>query len=227
MKFLKGISLGFIAGTFIMGAMPTMAKSGVDYIDIVWRNIKICVDGVQMTPKDSAGKELEPFIYNGTTYLPVRAVAEAVGKDVTWDSSTSTVYIGKSGVTKYLGQQIKAYQMDYYVKEGAVTMGGTKYTNSVFTSDGYYHSSPQSAYYNLNGLYNSMSGVCGITDGSSYDCTIYIYGDDILLQQIECGAGKMPKNFAVNVTGVTQLRMQFGDDGSMYNGVALGSVSFS
>ncbi len=33
----------------------------------------------------------EPFIYNGTTYLPVRAVGEAVGKEVAWDNDTKTV----------------------------------------------------------------------------------------------------------------------------------------
>lgn len=226
MKFnFKGVCLGFIAGVIAMGAVPAMAKSGTDYIDIVWRNIKICVDGVQMTPKDSAGKELEPFIYNGTTYLPVRAVAEAVGKDVTWDSSTSTVYIGKSGVTKYLGQQITAYQKGLNVSEGTVTMGGTKYTNSVWRNTS--NSRAYSAYYNLNGLYNSMNGMCGIKDGTNEDCTIYIYGDDRLLQQIECGAGKMPKNFAVNVTGVTQLRVQFGAEGDSQGYGALGSVTFN
>lgn len=173
-----------------------------------------------MTPRDSAGKEIEPFIYNGTTYLPVKAVGEAVGKDVTWDSATSTVYIGKSGVTKYLGQQVKAYQKDSYVYEGTVKMGGTTYTNSIHVS----YADGKSAYYNLNGLYNSMSGMYGIADGYKEDCIIYIYGDDRLLQQLECRAGKMPKNFAVNVAGVTQLRIQFGSD--VEGAGALGSVTF-
>ena len=36
---------------------------------------------------------MEPFIYEGTTYLPVRAVSEALGKNVSWDSETKTVMV--------------------------------------------------------------------------------------------------------------------------------------
>lgn len=36
-----------------------------------------------------------PLMYNNRTYLPVRAVSEALGYDVTWMSSSSTVNISK------------------------------------------------------------------------------------------------------------------------------------
>lgn len=32
------------------------------------------VIGVKIEPKDATGETVEPFIYNGTTYLPVRAI---------------------------------------------------------------------------------------------------------------------------------------------------------
>lgn len=56
--------------------------------------VKLVVDGVNITPKDANGNVVDPFIVDGTTYLPVRAVAEALGKDVNWDGDTKTVYIG-------------------------------------------------------------------------------------------------------------------------------------
>ena len=34
------------------------------------------------------------MIYNGTTYLPVRAVAKAFNKEVYWDGPDYTVYLG-------------------------------------------------------------------------------------------------------------------------------------
>jgi hypothetical protein len=34
------------------------------------------IDGVTITPKDVTGNVVDPFIYNGTTYLPVRAVGK-------------------------------------------------------------------------------------------------------------------------------------------------------
>ncbi len=64
-------------------------------VDIFYKNIKICVDGTYIEPKDADGNAVEPFIMDGTTYLPVRAVANAFGKDVEWDGETSTVYLGK------------------------------------------------------------------------------------------------------------------------------------
>lgn len=49
-----------------------------------------------ITPKDTNGKVVEPFIVDGTTYLPIRAVSEALGKDVYWNGQTNTVYINEN-----------------------------------------------------------------------------------------------------------------------------------
>ncbi|MBR1443925.1 MAG: NPCBM/NEW2 domain-containing protein [Firmicutes bacterium] len=228
MKFnFKSAVAGAVVGATITASVPVMARSGSDMIDIVWRDIKICVDGVQMMPRDSVGKELEPFVYNGTTYLPVRAVAEAVGKDVTWDSQSSTVYIGKSGVTKYLGQQVTAYKKDAMIKEGSAIMGGTNYLNSLYMYGLRAGSNDiHEAYYNINGLYSSMNGMYGTIDENTHDCdcTVYIYGDDVLLKTLECKGGAMPKNFNVDITGVVQLKVQFRAEEIFYG--CLGDVTF-
>lgn len=60
----------------------------------VYNNIKIVVDGTTVTPKDVNGNIVDPFIIDGTTYLPVRALANALGQGVEWDQETSTVKIG-------------------------------------------------------------------------------------------------------------------------------------
>ena len=45
MKFnFKSVCLGFIAGAVVVGTVPAMAKSGADYINVVWRDIKNVVD---------------------------------------------------------------------------------------------------------------------------------------------------------------------------------------
>ena len=66
------------------------AKTGTEKIDAVYNDIKIVADG------NTVSTDAEPFIYNGTTYLPVRAISEALGKEVNWDAQTNTVYIGSS-----------------------------------------------------------------------------------------------------------------------------------
>jgi ribosomal protein S19 len=76
---------GFIVGVIVMTLIFSMSISayaliGSKSITASYNNIKIYIDQKLITPKDVNGKIVEPFIYNGTTYLPVRAVGEALGK---------------------------------------------------------------------------------------------------------------------------------------------------
>lgn len=66
---------------------------GTALYTLVYRGIKIILDGTLITPRDASGNVVEPFIIDGTTYLPVRALSNALGFDVGWDNATSTVSI--------------------------------------------------------------------------------------------------------------------------------------
>ena len=66
---------------------------GTALYTLVYRGIKIILDGALITPRDASGNVVEPFIIDGTTYLPVRALSNALGFDVGWDNATSTVSI--------------------------------------------------------------------------------------------------------------------------------------
>ena len=77
MKFqrIKDVCLGATVAALVMGAAPAAyAKVANMDIPVMFSNIKIVVDGKELKT------DKEPFIYEGTTYLPVRAVGEAVGK---------------------------------------------------------------------------------------------------------------------------------------------------
>ena len=92
MKFqrLKDMVCGAVIASMVLcSGTVAFAKVANMNIPVSFSNIKIIVDGKQLSTSK------EPFTYNGTTYLPVRAVAEAVGKDVTWDGATKTVYLGE------------------------------------------------------------------------------------------------------------------------------------
>ena len=67
-----------------------MALGAVTAKDIkaYYRNIKIKANGNIIT-----STQAEPFIYNDTTYVPIRLVAEALDKVVDWDNNQSTVII--------------------------------------------------------------------------------------------------------------------------------------
>ncbi len=59
--------------------------------------IKVVLHGEKFEPKETDGSKLVPITYKGRTYLPLRAVAEAAGLEVTWDANTSTAYLGDVG----------------------------------------------------------------------------------------------------------------------------------
>ncbi len=90
-------------------------------VEIFFRNIKITIDGEEITPVDEDGDAVEPFIYNGTTYLPMRAVAEALGKNVTWDDATSTVVITSEPSQQENSGTAPVTSVNLAPKEGSLT----------------------------------------------------------------------------------------------------------
>lgn len=79
---------GALAASLVLcGSGVAFAKVANMSIPVSYNNIKVMVDGKELQTSK------EPFTYDGTTYLPIRAVAEAVGMDVTWDSATKTAIL--------------------------------------------------------------------------------------------------------------------------------------
>ncbi len=56
------------------------------------------LDGKTWAPKDADGSTMYPIVYKDRTYLPVRAVGEALGIKVDWDNDTRTVILGEAAV---------------------------------------------------------------------------------------------------------------------------------
>lgn len=55
--------------------------------------VSVTVDGEDVELKDANGSELNPVMIDGSTYLPIRAIAEALGLDVDWEQSTREVQL--------------------------------------------------------------------------------------------------------------------------------------
>ena len=89
---LQGIVAGLTIGS-ILTAGAAFAKSLTETIEVTYDNIRIRSDGLDCETKDANGNSVEPFIFNGSTYVPIRAVSEALGKKVLWDDKEKVVYI--------------------------------------------------------------------------------------------------------------------------------------
>ncbi len=77
----------------VVTAGGAIAKSSFETIQVEYDNIKVYKDNVLCELKDANGTVIEPFIYNGTTYMPVRGTANIAGMDVTWEGGTKSVYL--------------------------------------------------------------------------------------------------------------------------------------
>lgn len=97
----KKIKIALIAAATVLALSVTaFSKTISQRAEIFYNNIKIYINGAEIVPKDAKGNTVEPFIMDGTTYLPVRAIANAFGEDVEWDGTTQSVYIGKADRSK-------------------------------------------------------------------------------------------------------------------------------
>ncbi len=178
-KRLQGLIAGVLIGTTLTSGM-VFAKQISKTAELFYNNIKIYIDGGEVVPKDANGNIVEPFTMNGTTYLPVRAISNAFGKDVEWDGATQSVYIGKKDQTKpdnYLDRIqyndfVKANQFNaLYRIDGSIT----DYLNKTYTNGMlFFTSKPNSSLpryieddrdkaqvkitYPLDSLYKKMSG---------------------------------------------------------------------
>lgn len=88
---LKWFSMGMAVCLLVTAlVVPAFASTLSKTAQLVYNDIKITLNGGAVTPKDANGNTVEPFIIDGTTYLPLRAISNALGLGVTWDATTKT-----------------------------------------------------------------------------------------------------------------------------------------
>ena len=82
-KFICGLLIGSIC-TLSIGSL---ANGVWDNISVLKNDINVVVNGETVTADN--------FLYNDITYLPLRAVSEALGETVEYDETDNTAYIGE------------------------------------------------------------------------------------------------------------------------------------
>jgi hypothetical protein len=202
---LLGALLTVLISQLCVPALAALAKKTID----VYTGVNIYVDDVKLDPKDANGNPVEVFVYNGTTYLPVRAVGEAYGKVVQWDGSTQSVYLGEHSSDT---PAIMLKDLDYFTGktwDGLYTSDkdnlGNTYNQSCSTN------TKVDNVYQINGQYSKITGTFylrypsrSVTANSSF---LKIYGDGKLLFNGTVTGGVEPIFFDVDLTGVLELEV--------------------
>lgn len=89
-SFISGILVTII---FISLIGTAFASKGRVAVNVDYNDIRVTLDGEAVALVDANGNAVEPLAINGTTYLPVRAVANALGLEVDWNQETATVVL--------------------------------------------------------------------------------------------------------------------------------------
>ena len=121
----------FLTGvlTAILIAALTVSAMAADGWTIRVSPIHILVNGEVFQPTDSKGNEVQCFVVNGCTYAPLRALAEAYGLEVGYDSVTNTATVNSSGEQIAAAASILSnsdFASQWEIKEKPVTKYGNE-----------------------------------------------------------------------------------------------------
>lgn len=117
--------------TISMIGIVANATVGQRTATLNYDSIKIVLDGKEIVPTDANGNTLEPFIIDGTTYLPVRGVSGALGLGVNWNAETKTVELNTPGA---FSGAVEVYNDDKITIEfaGCTAEKPYKYSDTVY-----------------------------------------------------------------------------------------------
>lgn len=93
-SFLAGMLTMALIGT---AAIPALASAGMT---ITVTPVNVQVNGQTFQPKDVNGNDVPVFAYSGTTYAPLRALAEAYGLEVGYDSKANMATVASDSSVK-------------------------------------------------------------------------------------------------------------------------------
>ena len=204
---------GVLIGAMLCGG-TALATQAVKSINVSYENIKVYKDNVLCELKDANGTVVEPFIYNGTTFMPVRGTANLAGMQVTWDGPTHSVYLWDDMVlsgTSFM-EVCPPYQKSdmstYYATNGSsFTMAGERYSDGLKSNW-----NNANALFNLNSKYSELQCTIGHIDGyANYDRTVSFIVDGKVVKEFELDAECLPKKVSIPLKYGLQLKIVAGD----------------
>lgn len=231
MKLGKSFA-SFIAGMIVMAliftvCVPALASGNLtDLKNVLVGGIRIVIDGQELHPTDVNGNAVDPMIYNGTTYLPVRAVAGAVGKAVYWDGPNYTVYLGDmDGELEYPTIMLKDMTNINAIAPRETNRLKDNYGNTysyAITNDPSNNGDTAPAFECITAMkYSRLKGTLYVPEGTASEKTVFITivadGHEIY-RSPEMSKISEPVAIDVNVKGYNDIKIQFSHKDIFYLG---------
>lgn len=130
--------LGFLSGfltavlLLALGGAALAAHRTIQIED----GLRITLNGAYLSPKDAKGKDIPVFTHNGTAYAPVRALCEAAGMKVDYDSASRTIRITTEDQALASDPKAGTYITADKAKEAALNHAKVKAADAVFLKAG-------------------------------------------------------------------------------------------
>ena len=130
----RGFGRGFFSGLLVAAlavglCISALAATRTIEVD---DNIRITINGARFIPRDANGNKVPLFSYNGTTYAPVRAICEAAGLTVDFDSSSYTAVLTTADTAAAAHPDASSYISAEEAKTVALNDAGVKAADAVF-----------------------------------------------------------------------------------------------
>ncbi len=209
---LKVLALtGIVSASMFAGAYA--ASNNQQIQAMLNRDIKVVYNGQTQAFADANGAVVYPISYNGSTYLPVRAISELVELPIEWVASTNTILLGSSEI-----QPMDVTKLDndggkdgnFVINDKAeLTIAGSD-ANQEFTSGVYYEiwngSASVSDYRLMNFTLPTGATELTYTGWSDIDATMEIYNQDFeVIASYKSTAGTMSERTITIPAGTTSI----------------------
>lgn len=211
----KKFITGFIAGAITFSSIGAFAASG-KAIEVFYSIKDIKIDNVSQMP------DQKPFTYNGTTFVPLRFIADKLEQPIKYDAKSQTIYIGKfDGEKVYLGDgkthsDYDATALSFEYGSGSKTIKDnlkkeySKYL--LFKYEPTMTEKPSGKFvFDLNKNYTKFYATIGFTEDSGEidkPIQVRIYADDKRIYANEIERGRLPADINLNITDTIKLRIE-------------------
>lgn len=187
------------------------AATTIRNIQATYMGITVVADGAEVP------METEPFVVGeGTTYVPVRSIAAAFDREVTWDEKTNTVYIGAVPgeeswmkiLPPYTVDGSLAYALDGGGESAPFTVAGQTFTEGVYLEHTETEESASALWY-TEGKYQSITFRIGHVDKSgNNNCAVTVYLDGKKLASMEMTWDTPPKMLRIPLSKTENIRIE-------------------
>lgn len=249
---MQGMIIGMLVMTLLLGTVSVFATTP-QTIEVVFGGIRTTLFGQEFVVRDEQGVVIEPFVYNGRTYVPVDTVLHAMGANAQWNEDTQTLNFG-AGQEHTTLTSLDSVQHSNFIGNGnsihritgTITDHlGNQHSNGVIVSL-HRHSVPisndpdnahaivefplNSRYHTLNGRAVlprdiDSSGLSRRNISPEISSTVLFFGDGVLLHSVNHITASIPIDFSIDVSGVNKLTIKVIPIGIMYT--ALTDVTLS